>query len=255
MSVQLRQYSAIVLPLALAVWLEGCGRDANARDGSNPAHGTRYIIAVDVSGSRSAEQLQEARNFAQEVINTLHNGDQIVLMRVYEYGMDRSAFAWSDTIKSAKDSRALRRSDTLQVRRVQREAQAELPLFFDESLLSKTHHTDIISTLHHIADRARVGDGRRTVVYLVSDMLHSTPELNLERALPPPSWLSQKASEGLIPSLAGVCLVAIGPNVSTHRGVAVRGFWQEYARAAGTEFRTENYRHTASSAGGLGCSS
>ena len=134
-----------------------------------------------------------------------------------------------------------------------REARAELPVFFDQRLAGKIQGTDLTSTLYRVSDLAHAAGHRRTTLYLLSDMLQWTPDLKLEHDLPPKGWVADHQRRGLIPDLKNVCVVAVGPDITTDHGVGVRRFWEEYFTAAGAELRAENYRNSAESVAGLGC--
>jgi len=79
---------------------------------------------------------------------------------------------------------------------------------------------------------------------VLSDMLHSTPDLDMQRrgGVKDAAWIEQQRKLGLIPDLRGVCIAAIGAEIVTPRGVAVQKFWTAYFTAAGAQFRAENYR-------------
>jgi hypothetical protein len=59
--------------------------------------------------------------------------------------------------------------------------------------------------------------------------------LELERAggIPGRQWLQERQRAGRLPDLRNVCVVVVGADVQTARGVAVRAFWRAYLEAAG----------------------
>lgn len=240
---------------AAAAGAAGCSSgDAQASAPGAPAPwGAQRIVAIDLSSSRDSVQLAESQRVASRIVDGLRNGDEIVLQEVYERGLAGAALEWRDTVPAARDAVHPLPSDRGHVERVRREAAAEVPIFFNRKFAGRIAGTDLTSTLYRVSDIVRGAGHRRTMLYLLSDMLQWTPDLKLERDLPPRDWVVDHQRRGLIPDLKDVCVVAIGPDVTTDHGVAVRRFWEEYFAAAGATLRPENYRNSAESLAGLGC--
>lgn len=243
-----------VAAAAAVVLASGCSSsDAQANPPAVQPWGAQRIVAIDLSSSRDSVQLAESQGVASRIVDALQNGDEIVFQQVYERGLAGGARQWHDTVPAASDPLHPQPSDRTHVERVRREAHAELPVFFDVRLAGRIQGTDLTSTLYRVSDLARTAGHRRTTLYLLSDMLQWTPELELERALPPRGWVADHQRRGLLPDLRNVCVIAIGPDVTTDHGVAVRRFWKEYFTAAGAVLRDENYLNSAESLTGLGC--
>jgi hypothetical protein len=90
---------------------------------------------------------------------------------------------------------------------------------------------------------------------LLSDMLQSTDEVNMERAggVPSDEWIEQRKVEGRLPDLANVCVFVVGAEVASRQGAKVRGFWQKYFEAAGARFPGANYRNMVADVSEVHC--
>lgn len=212
-----------------------------------------WIFAADLSASRNETQLREAQDFIAGILRTVKNGDRLTLMRVYEQGLADTSFFWTHDVLPAADPSHPKASDQIELEDAGRALQAELTVLFDPSIQGTLKATDIFATLYRTADLARSDLSHHPTLFLLSDMLQSTHDLNMERAVPDTGWVVQHAAERLLPDLSGVCIVAIGPDVSNDRGQRVLRFWRAYFHAAGADFRDSNYRNWASDASTLGC--
>lgn len=246
--------AVLALCAAATVAAAGCSSgSAQANPPAQRAWGAQRIVAIDLSSSRDSVQLAESQGVAAQIVDGLRNGDEIVFQQVYERGLAGAARQWHDSVPAADDPLHPEPSDRTHLERVRRAARAELPVFFDARLAGKIQGTDLTSTLYRVSDLARTAGHRRTTLYLLSDMLQWTPDLQLERAMPERNWVADHQRRGLIPDLRNVCVIAVGPDATTDHGVAVRRFWEEYFTAAGAVLRAENYRNSAEAVTELGC--
>lgn len=119
----------------------------------------------------------------------------------------------------------------------------------------QTKGTDLLSTLHTAGERARETTGGRTVLVLLSDMLHCADSVCIEppRKVPDSAWVAARKETRRIPQLSGTCVVAVGADASTDHGGRVREFWRQYFLAAGADFSESRYVYGASSPALLRC--
>src|SRR5690606_34989494 len=98
---------------------------------------------------------------------------------------------------------------------------------FENEAAGRLQTTDLFATLHIAAEYVRDEPDRETTLLLLSDMLQSAHgvEMGREGGVPPPTWLVAQSRAGLLPALAGVCVVVVGADATTPGGVAVRDFW------------------------------
>jgi hypothetical protein len=212
-----------------------------------------WIIAADLSASRNSSQLRESKAFVDSLPKVAANGDRITLLRVRERGLGDSSFQWSHDIPALIHPGAPNVSDSLDLEDAKRELIAETSVLFDPEIEGRLQGTDLFATLFRVADLVRSDRARRSTLILLSDMLQSTRDVNMERSVPDTTWVTDRLTKHLLPDLAGVCIVALGADVSTARGERLRQFWRAYFRAAGADYRDANFRNWAPDLSGLGC--
>lgn len=107
----------------------------------------------------------------------------------------------------------------------------------------RERRSDLLDALDALADELGERGRPGTVLYLFSDMLQVGGDLDFEAAdvEAARAWLRERAAEGELPDLGGVCVVVVGAHEDTVRQRAVRSFWEEYFRAAGAELLPENW--------------
>jgi hypothetical protein len=217
------------------------------------ARGKYWIVAADISSSRNATQLRESEDLVNTLSRVAVNGDRITLLRVREHGLADSSFQWTHEIPPLTHPGGPSTADSLDLEDTDRALRAVTPVLFDPDLNGKLRGTDLFGTLFRVADVVRSDRSRMPVLILLSDMLQSTKEVNMERAVPDTSWVVNHAQQHLLPELTGVCVVALGPDVRTIAGQRVLQFWRAYFRATGADFRDANYRNWAPDMRGLAC--
>jgi hypothetical protein len=181
-------------------------------------------------------------------------GDRIVLIETYRSGVD-SAGQWQDSIPAQRIPGTLTGRDRRNVAEFRLVAHQMASSFFDPAAAGKVMSTDLFHTLYRAADYAKAANGRRTTVLLLSDMLQSTREVNMERqgGIPADSWTDGLKAERRLPDLRDVCVFVVGADATTRTGARVREFWRHYFDASGATFRPENYRNMVADAGEIGC--
>jgi hypothetical protein len=240
------RYAALLVLAAIA----GCERAA-ASSAAAQAH--QYIVGIDISGSRTPSQLAEERQAIEGLIGRMGPGDRLVLIETYRSGVD-SAGQWQDSIPAQRIPGTLTGKDKQRVEAFRAVATQMASTFFS-STNAKVTSTDLFHTLHRAADYAKAANGRRTTIVLLSDMLQSTGDVNMERAggIPAASWTDVLKAEGRLPDLRNVCVFVVGADASTRSGARVREFWRHYFDASGATFRPENYRNMVADMGEVGC--
>lgn len=239
-----------LLGAATAAVAAACGR-AGANEAAS-ASGTRYIVGIDVSGSRTASGRREARTLLDQLIDRrITNGDQLVLVEMY--GADDGKLRqWSDSVPALRDARKRSPLDDDQLADFRSGAHDIVAAFFDST--RRVANTDVFATLFRAADYA--GAQRRpTVVLLLSDMENSTSEVNMERedGVPSRAWIKERKQQGRLPDLAGVCVAVAGASSESRRAARIRDFWVEYLTAAGARLPAPNYRDLMPDPGEVSC--
>jgi hypothetical protein len=242
------RYLALLALLPLA----SCEHAAASSGAGAPAH--QYIVGIDISASRTTFQLAEERQMIEGLIGRMAPGDRIVLIETYQTGVD-SAGQWQDSIPAQRIPGTLTGKDRRNVEQFHLVASQIASTFFDLAGKPKVMSTDLFRTLYQAADYAKAANGRRTTVLLLSDMLQSTSEVNMEQpgGIPAAAWVDGRKAEGRLPDLRNVCVFVVGADPTTRAGARVRAFWEHYFDAAGATFKTENYRSMVADAREIGC--
>jgi hypothetical protein len=241
---------AIAATMVAAVIASGCGGEARAV--TTASLGTQYLIGVDISGSRAEPDLRDARALLQDLVaRQMTYGDELVLIEMYGATDPRQ---YRDSIPamngSAPSPREKRELDDFRAR-----AMAVLPMFFDSTRKAQIRATDVFGTLFRAADYARAPGHDRSVLVLLSDMIQATGEANMagEAGIPGTSWIANRAEEGRLPELRGICVVVSGAETKSARGAKLRRFWMEYFSQAGASIDVDEYRGMLVDASQLRC--
>ena len=245
--------SVSALAIGAAV-LAGCS-DVKASDPGLAAKPARQVmVVVDVSGSRTARELAEGKELLDRVLGTLSFRDRVVLIEMHEAnggGRER----WADTMPAARRPSNPTAADREALENSVRAARAVAPVFFDSTRVGHVRTTDVFATLQTVAEYQRDAGDRQPVIVLLSDMLHSTRDLEMSRpgGVPGMAWIERKLREGTLPKLEHACVIVVGANYSTAHGAAVREFWLDYFDAAGATLTERNYRTTITPGAPLEC--
>jgi hypothetical protein len=247
------RYRCFVLVFLIAA-LTGCGCK---RDCPRAARGPRQtIVAVDLSGSQTAETLRDSRAFVEKTIDSLSFGDHYVLMEMNREGVrDDSLKRFESSVPDLVDSTFITAASQNALKGRQASFRNLVPIVFDTTRVGRIPHTDILATLFTASQYLHGADHRPTTIILLSDMLQSANGIEMEglKSMPPPGWIDQQQKLGTIPDLTGVCIVVVGADASTAAGVTIRDFWTEYFKAAGATFDPRNYVLFATSPADLTC--
>jgi hypothetical protein len=241
---------AAALAAALLTLAASACREAEA---DPPAAGTQYIVGIDISGSRTPTQLEEAKELLTDVVGRMRNGDRLVLVETYQTGTD-AARQWDGAIAPPRRSGKLTAGERKKAERFRSSATMIARTFFDTTRSKQIASTDLFTTIQRAADYAKAGNGRPTTLLLLSDMLHSSGPVDMERSIPDSAWIARRRAEGRLPDLRGVCVFAVGGDVGSARGARARAFWRAYFTAAGARYTDEHYRNMISDAAEIRCS-
>ena len=243
------KYSLALIAFALTV--TGCH---DAVGGESPNQGRSYIVGIDISGSRTRNELDESKKLLNALIDRLQAGDRLTLIEVYQGGKE-PARQWSDSIRTPRKAGQLTASDKRRVEDFRDIARIQTSILFDSLRTKEIHATDIFGTLARAADYAKASRNRGTTLLLLSDMINETPDVRMtsRQDIPDDGWIRHLAAAKRVPQLRGVCIVIAGADVSSARGAAVREFWDKYFEAAGTHVSADNYRNMISDPAEINC--
>ena len=237
--------------IAFALTATGCH---DAVGGESPNQGRSYIVGIDISGSRTRNELDESKKLLDALIDRLQAGDRLTLIEVYQGGKE-PARQWSDSIRTPRKAGQLTASDKRRVEDFRDIARIQTSILFDSLRTKEIHATDIFGTLARAADYAKASRNRGTTLLLLSDMINETPDVRMtsRQDIPDDGWIRHRAVAKRIPQLRGVCVVVAGADVSSARGAAIRDFWDKYFEAAGTHVSPDNYRNMISDPSEVAC--
>lgn len=219
-----------------------------------PLQGHLYVVGIDISASRTPTQLRQGQELISGLIARMNFGDRLVLVQTFRAGND-STGQWSDSIPSLREVATVTGRDRERLEDFQSIATAMSAVFFDVNRQRRAPTTDLFYTLGRAADYIRAAGGRPATVVLMSDMLQSTPEVDMEQpgGVPGHGWIAQRAEQRRLPNLSGACVVIAGAEVASTRAANVRRFWEDYFRSTGARLPVENYRTLISDPSEIRC--
>jgi hypothetical protein len=206
---------------------------------------SQYTVLLDVSASRPPAMIADGERFMDIIIDHMSYGDRLVVLQMYEEGVNEAKGDLDLSLLKPSDSLTLDEKEELTTaRNVLKEP---VHLFFRRAQTRPVTHTDILTTLSIASEN--IADGKRNELIVLSDMLQSSKEFEFEhlKRMPPPDWIAKHKQEGLVRPLDGACVIAVGADPSTREGVVIRGFWQKYFEASNATLSAKNYRTTSPS--------
>jgi hypothetical protein len=236
-----RVFLAALLVLAAA----GCGGDGSAAQAEPERAPHQVILVYDRSTSITPEELAVYQQLTSRKLNHLGHGDRVAAIELLQLSLDESPTRWAQRVPDREfQNRAMQR-DSVTLARFIQDARDYLRSYTDPERQGDYLGTDILSTLHDVAEDVRAHPDHRTTVVLFSDMLQATQEMNMEGLIrmPPPDWVQARASEGRLPDLSGACIVVVGARTDTSAGQRVKAFWEEYFEATGATLLERNYAY------------
>jgi hypothetical protein len=242
---------SLITLAALALMVTGCDQAVGSE---SPNQGRFYIVGVDISGSRTKNELDESKKLLEGLIDRLQAGDHLTLIEVYQGGK-LPARQWSDSIRSPRKAGELTASERRRIEDFKDIARMQTSILFDSARAKEIQSTDIFGTLSRAADYAKASRGRGATLLLLSDMVNETRDVRMTSSedIPGDRWIRHLKVARRIPQLNGVCVVVAGADVSSARGAAIRDFWDRYFEAAGTTVSADNYRNMIADPGEIGC--
>ena len=241
---------AIVSALVIST---GCSdAKADAPSGAGVIVSSITTVLIDRSGSRTPHEMGADRQLLADIIGELGFGERIVVLQVHQSGRSDGARRWASEMPTPANPAIPTPVDRQALTRTRSAAALAATALFDSI---RPNRTDLIATLFDVSDLIRGSQASHSRIIMLSDMLQSTPGMNMENggAASANEWLQEKKRQGLLPDLARACVVVVGGDRSTEAGARVFRFWQEYFSAAGAELKPSNYRYTAMGGAGLSC--
>jgi hypothetical protein len=213
-----------------------------------------YVVGIDISGSRTQNELAESKQLLNALIDKLEVGDKLTLVEMYQGGKT-PARQWTDSTRTPRNPEKIGPSELRRLDDFKAIARMQAQILFDTTRAKEIRNTDILGTLVRAADYSRPASNTRRILLLLSDMINDTPDVTMttREAIPTDDWIKHLSAEGRIPELRGVCVMVSGADVSTARGAAIRSFWEKYFQAAGAHLDPENYRNMIANAADLSC--
>ena len=244
--------TAMLVVMTALVTSTGCSdAGADVPRGASVTEPSLTTVLIDRSGSRTPHEMAGDRQLLADIIGELGFGERIVVLQVHHSGRSDGARRWASAMPRPSQPESPTPVDRQSLTRTRSAAALAATALFDSA---RANRTDLIATLFDVSDVIRGSQPAHSRIIMLSDMLQSTPEMNMEKGgAAPEQWLRDKKRQGLLPDLARACIVVVGGDRSTEAGARVFRFWQEYFSAAGAELKPSNYRYTAMGGGGLGC--
>lgn len=230
----------LALPLLVAC-SGGEAADAPPKEAEAPKE--LVIFVYDRSWSIPDHTLQMAQQLTTQRLQELDHGDRIATLQVLQRSLAEPPKRWSQPVPEREYENAAVRADSVSRQRFLDEVGIYLQEYSTPEDREGIQGTDILSSLHDVAAELDPYRDRRATLYLFSDMLQSTPEIEMEglRNMPADDWVSRMKADGRLPDLRGLCVVVVGARVDTEAGQRVKAFWSEYFEATGATLLDSNY--------------
>jgi len=223
----------------------GCSGDGSAAQAEPERTPNQVIFVYDRSTSITPEELGMYQQLTARKLTQLGHGDRVAAIELLQLSLDESPTRWAQRVPEREfQNRAMQR-DSVTLARFIQDARDYLRKYTVPEGRDNYLGTDILSTLHDVAEDVRAHPEHRTTVVLFSDMLQATQEMNMEGLIrmPPPDWVQTRAAEGRLPDFSGACIVVVGARTDTSAGQRVKAFWEEYFAATGAILLERNYAY------------
>lgn len=231
--------------LALAACGQG-GAQGDSMAATTDARTPRQIVfAYDRSTSITPEELRLYHQLSTQTLQYLDHGDRVAAIEILQLSLDEIPRRWSQHVPEREFANRVMQRDSVSRARFLQDARDYLTNYVDPEDRDNFLGTDILGTLHDIAEDIRGFPNHRSTVILFSDMLQATQEMNMEgmMRMPPADWVSRRAAEGRLPDFGGACIVVAGARTDTTEGQRVKAFWEEYFEATGATLLDRNYAY------------
>lgn len=229
---------AVGLPLVLA----GC-RGGSAADFEEDRVKEHVLFVYDRSTSLPNHKLELAQDLTAQRVRGLEHGDRVAALQVLQRSLAEPPRRWSQPVPEREFEDRRIPDDSVTLARFRNDVRDFLVSFADTADRDHINGTDLLSTFHDVGEELRAAPDHQATMYVFSDMLQSTPEIEMERLLRMPArdWVEEAAAAGTLPDLRGLCVVVIGARVDTEAAQRVKAFWTEYFEATGAELADRNY--------------
>jgi len=240
--------AAVTVLAAVLLATTGCGGGdaAPAAGGVDADRAPRQLVLVfDRSTSITTEELELYDRLAAQKLQELGHGDRVAGIELLQLSLDESPQRWAQRVPEREFQNRVMERDSVSLARFVQDARDYMRRFTDPADRDNFLGTDILSTLHDVAEEVRAFPDHSATVVLFSDMLQATQEMNMEGLIrmPPANWVSQRAAQGRLPDLSGACIVVVGARTDTAAGQQVKDFWEEYFEATGAILHDRNYSY------------
>src|SRR5262249_29694584 len=116
----------------------------------------QIIVAVDLSGSRSADDFRADKHLLAALTETLQPNDKVVLLHVEAQGA-HPGNGWTQAMPPARDPKHLTKAEQRDLDDAKKDVDSQLAQLLDSS--AHPSHTDILATLFAVADFRHESDG------------------------------------------------------------------------------------------------
>jgi hypothetical protein len=218
-----------------AVWigLSACDEGRVKEPAGEQRPTSHFIILVDRSGSRTPQQMEELRLALRGVLDIVEYGDKVSVLQVMEAGLDR-VVEYADSIPLPLNNPPNRREVMIH-NAVRETLQSVAQKFSDPAGTEAIRSTDLLQSFRRVGEYMKFSQGRVSKIIVFSDMIQSVPGMYFGNPskIPDENWIAARAKDGLMPSLAGACVWAIGADAGDLRANKIEMFWRQYLSKAG----------------------
>lgn len=205
----------------------------------------QLVFVYDRSVSIKDHELEHAMALTRQRVRSLDHGDRIVAIELLEQELAEEPTRWATQVPDREFTDREMPQDSIAKARFIRDVEDYIVRFGAAEGREDIGGTDILSTLHLVAEELHAQPGHRTTFFLFSDMLQANQVMNLEglTRMPADNWVQQQAESGTLPDLTGLCVVLVGPREDTEIAQVVKHFWTEYFEVTGATLLDRNYSY------------
>jgi hypothetical protein len=228
---------------------------AHSRANAAAPQRRQFIVAMDLSGSRSEEALRDGVRTLNRLAEALQPNDRLVLLRVESHGR-QPGNARAFDMPTVENTSAVTTREQQSIEGVRDDIKRAGKRLLNEAPSFQKGGTDLLATLFAVADQIVEPRGETTLL-LLSDMVQDSQGLRFDHGgvIPGTTWFARAKADGRVPDLHGVCVAVVGADPSTSEGIRIRQFWRRYFEMSGARFDKERYRLSAPDTTALACGS
>lgn len=226
-------------------WWSCADPSPEANQGALSDAGPRQMVifVYDRSTSIPDHTLTLANQLTNRRLDELTYGDRIAGMQLLQLSLAEPPRRWSQQVPERQLVGRELMQDSVSRARFLSDAKTLLAQLSDSVGRQNITGTDILSTLHDVAEELRAYPEHEAILYLFSDMLQSNRTIEMEglRRMPPAGWIAEAEAEGRLPDLTGLCVMVVGARVDTEAAQRIKAFWDEYFETTGATLLNRNY--------------